>query len=377
VDKRIPSLDGIRAVAIFLVIALHISQHYKWPHAGTSMFKLLVGHDGAMWTGDGVGIFFVLSGFLITTLLVREFAKSGQIAVGPFYVRRAFRILPPLLVYLVFALGFCLYQHIPFIPQNFTAALFFYRDYYFVNDLWLTQHTWSLSVEEQFYLLWPVALLLLLRCKGRVAAASVAGALILITPLFRVLGSKVLPGFAHEELYMLHCRMDALMSGCFVALCVGLPKFEAVYQRVAKLWWMLPLEFWGISLLLGHLLGVAYRKSLGLTIDSVVMAFFILWATRNADHWVGRILNSRIMAQAGVLSYSAYLWQTFFLHEENRTWVGKFPFSLLYIWMAAWASFKLVEQPFLQLRGLLMRRPSAPAPSLKLSREEEEEVATV
>jgi peptidoglycan/LPS O-acetylase OafA/YrhL len=372
VDKRIPSLDGIRAVAIFLVIALHIGQHYKWPHPGTPAFKLLVGHDGATWTGDGVGIFFVLSGFLITTLLLREFAKSGRIAIGPFYVRRAFRILPPLLFYLAFALSFCLYHHIPFVPQSFTSALFFYRDYYFINDLWLTQHTWSLSVEEQFYLLWPVALLLLLRYKGRSAAAWAAGVLIVITPLFRVMGSKVLPGYAHEELYMLHCRMDALMSGCFVALCVGLPKFEAVYRKIAKLWWMLPLEFWGISLLLGHLLGIAYRKSVGLTIDSLVMAFFILWAARNADHWVGRILNCRFMVQAGVLSYSAYLWQTFFLHEGNKTWAGRFPFSLLYIWMSAWISFKLVEQPFLQLRDLLMRRKPVPVTGPKLNRKKEE-----
>ena len=87
-DKRIPSLDGIRAVAIFLVIVLHIGQHYHWPTAGTTAYKILIARGGAIWSGDGVGIFFVLSGFLITTLLLREFAKSGDIAVGPFYLRR-------------------------------------------------------------------------------------------------------------------------------------------------------------------------------------------------------------------------------------------------------------------------------------------------
>jgi peptidoglycan/LPS O-acetylase OafA/YrhL len=69
------------------------------------------------------------------------------------------------------------------------------------------------------------------------------------------------------------------------------------------------------------------------------------------------------------LSYSAYLWQTFFLHERNQTWSGKFPFSVLYIWIAAWASYKLVEQPALRLRGQLMRR--APARSPELSRDKE------
>ena len=355
-DKRIPSLDGIRAVAIFLVIVLHIGQHYHWPTAGTTAYKILIARGGAIWSGDGVGIFFVLSGFLITTLLLREFAKSGDIAVGPFYLRRAFRILPPLLVYLAFAFGFCLYEHIPFSPQNFTSALFFYRDYFFANDLWLTQHTWSLSVEEQFYLVWPVVLLLVLHYRGRTAAAHLAGALILLTPLMRICGGRLFPSLAHQELYMLHCRVDSLMSGCFVALCVGMPSFEAAYQKIARVWWILPLEFWGVSLLMGNLFGLVYRKSIGLTVDSLVVAFFILWATRNANHWVGRLLNSRIMVQAGVISYSAYIWQTFFLHEGNKTWSGKFPFSLVYVWIAAWVSYRFIETPALQLRDKLLRR---------------------
>lgn len=368
-DKRIASLDGIRAVAIFLVIVLHLGQHYGWPPVGTTAHKILIGRSFAIWTGDGVGIFFVLSGFLITSLLVREFGKSGRIAIGPFYLRRACRILPPLLVYLAFAFCFCLYERVPVIPQNFTSALFFYRDYFFVNDLWLTQHTWSLSVEEQFYLLWPVILLLALRYRGRVAAAKIAAGLILITPILRVSGSRLMPSLAHQELYMLHCRMDALMCGCFVALCVGLPRFEDVYQKIARIWWILPLEFWGISLLMGDLFGVVYRKSIGLTIDSLTAALFILWAARNADHWLGRILNSRIMVQAGVMSYSAYLWQTFFLHDANKTWSGKFPFSVLYIWIAAWASYNLVEKPALRLRDRLLRRNSTRRPKPSIEKE--------
>jgi peptidoglycan/LPS O-acetylase OafA/YrhL len=369
-DKRIPSLDGIRAIAIFLVLVLHISQHFRWPTYGTRPYDLLFGREGALWTGDGVGIFFVLSGFLITTLLVREFNKTGTLAIGPFYVRRAFRILPPLLAYLAFAFVFCLVERIPFGPQNFTSALFFYRDYHFANDLWLTQHTWSLSVEEQFYLVWPILLLVLLGYKGRSAAAWCAAVLIVITPVFRIAGSKLMPGLAHEELYMLHCRMDALMSGCFIALCVGLPKFEAFYKYVAKVWWILPLEFWGISPLLGHIVGITFRKSVGLTLDSMTIGFFILWTARNADHWVGRFLNCRFMVQAGVLSYSAYIWQTFFLHENNRTWSGRFPFSLVYIWMAAWISYKLVELPALALRERVMRRPKTAGPDLMTKRPE-------
>lgn len=351
----------MRAVAIFLVIALHISQHYEALIKGSQFWSALIGRDKAMWTGDGVGIFFVLSGFLITSLLLREFDSSGQIAIGLFYTRRAFRILPPLVVYLAFVFCFCLLRHIPFVSENFTSAMFFYRDYYFVKDLWLTQHTWSLSVEEQFYLLWPVALLLLLlRYNGTRAAAWSALALITLTPLMRIGLSKVVPGLAHEEYYTFHSRIDALMSGCFVALCVGKPKFEAVYRVIAKFWWILPLEFWTVS----HILGLNYRKSVGLTIDSLVMAFFILWVTRNEDHWLGRFLNSRLMVQAGVLSYSAYLWQTFFLHAGNDTWAGKFPFSVLYIWIVAWASYKLIEQPSLRLRDLIMRHRAVRIPEL-------------
>src|SRR5437016_9874457 len=134
--KRIPSLDGIRAIAIAMVILLHTSHRYQWPQPGTLPFQFLVGRGGGLWTGDGVGIFFVLSGFLITTLLVREFENTNQIDLRAFYLRRAFRILPPLALYLLFALAFCYLERVPFSTQNFTSAVFFYRDYYFGPDLW-------------------------------------------------------------------------------------------------------------------------------------------------------------------------------------------------------------------------------------------------
>ena len=358
-NKRIASLDGIRAVAIFAVILFHIGERFSWPHSNTLASTLLVGHGGGVWAGDGVGIFFVLSGFLITTLLIREFERSGKIAISAFYARRAFRILPPLLVYLGFVLVFCIYEHVPFKAQNFTSALFFYRDYYFTNDLWATQHTWSLSVEEQFYLLWPIGLLFLLRYRSRAAASRVALGLILMAPLLRVSVSMLkIPAITHQELYMLHCRMDSLMCGCFVALCADAPRFEAVYRKLAKVWWIFPLEFWGVSLLLGNVLGITYRKSIGLTIDSIAIAFFILWATRNGEHWVGRILNSPVMVRAGVLSYSAYLWQTFFLHAQNKTFAASMPLCLILIWIAAWCSYSFVELPSLRLREFLLRRPA-------------------
>src|SRR6185312_2065238 len=101
----------MRAIAIFLVIALHVSQRFAWGVAqgpkGVAEYFLL-GRSA-----DGVGIFFVLSGFLITHLLLREYEEKGRISLKDFYIRRAFRILPPFYTYLLFVLCFCALVHIP------------------------------------------------------------------------------------------------------------------------------------------------------------------------------------------------------------------------------------------------------------------------
>jgi peptidoglycan/LPS O-acetylase OafA/YrhL len=353
--RRIPSLDGLRALAILMVIALHLSQRFSIPdlHTKSGAFVYVI----LGLSGDGVGIFFVLSGFLITSLLLREYDATGRIDFYDFYLRRTFRILPPLYAYLAFVVIFCAIIRYPLHLSTITGSALFYRNYYPADGQWLTEHTWSLCVEEQFYLLWPIALVWALNRGGKAAAARLAAVLIILAPVLRVATkTSHLHIFDHRIGYLLHARMDALMCGCLMALLVNTPKFEAFYVRIARFWWLLPLEFMIFSGVLTLSFGVSYRNSVGYTVDSVFVALFLVWAARNEHSWVGKILNSRVMSQIGVLSYSAYIWQTFFIHDGNPTWANHMPWAFALIWIAAALSYNLIEGPSLNLRKSLENR---------------------
>jgi peptidoglycan/LPS O-acetylase OafA/YrhL len=129
----------------------------------------------------GVRVFFVISGFLITTLLVDEAKKSGGVSLGAFYARRAFRIFPPYYVYLLamMVLGAVGWVEIPW-PDAVRA--FTYTVNYAPERVWYVGHAWSLSVEEQFYLVWPVVL----RAAGMKRGAWIALGAVVLSPLVRV-----------------------------------------------------------------------------------------------------------------------------------------------------------------------------------------------
>ena len=138
--KRIPSLDGLRAISILLVVFGHLARRLHGPQLFWENYPLI-----------GVRIFYVISGYLITHILIREQQRSGTIKLRDFYIRRAFRIFPAALVFLVIVIAFnwsgLHWYHI--------AAAFLYLVNFDFTRPWFLGHLWSLSVEEQFYFLWP------------------------------------------------------------------------------------------------------------------------------------------------------------------------------------------------------------------------------
>src|SRR5947209_3439497 len=142
-ERRIPSLDGLRAISITLVMLSHL---LKWKHISVAV----LGAYGSL----GVFIFFVLSGYLITNLLLREYQRTSTISLRDFYLRRAFRIFPAAFVFLVVVI--VLYRHQ--MTWFHVAAAVLYVANMDITRPWIFGHLWSLSIEEQFYLLWPFAL---------------------------------------------------------------------------------------------------------------------------------------------------------------------------------------------------------------------------
>lgn len=356
--SRIPSLDGLRALSIFLVIALHTIQRFNITHHVPLIWY-------AIFNGDtGVYIFFVISGYLITSLLLHEQQKRGSISMRSFYFRRAMRILPPIYFYVAVLLVLGWAGRLAVTKIDVFSALFFFHNYAATSSMWSLEHFWTLSVEEQFYFIWPCILYFCLRHRpgiaGRMAAAKVAIAVILVSPIIRVVSFRLpVPYLHHSDMF--HMRADTLMFGCVVALLQGTPLFERAYIFATKIWWAPPAVIF-LSDCLGARFQNYWELPIGITITGIAIAFFLLWCVRNPRSAVGRVLNARLIMHIGVLSYSIYVWQTLFLHHSNGTVFGPslklistFPGNWIAILIVAEFSYYVIEQPSLRLRNRLMR----------------------
>ena len=354
--NRIPSLDGLRAISIFMVVTLHTIERYGADHPVSIVWYGLF--NGA----SGVFIFFEISGFLITTLLLQEDAKRGSVSLSGFYLRRAFRILPPLYLYIgvVMLLGLAGCLHVESI--DVAGSAFFFHNLV-SGSTWSLEHLWSISVEEQFYLVWPFILVFCLRGKSigtRMKAAIFPASVIVLSPVLRVL-LRLSHDATLRAASVHYLRFDFIRFGCLVALLQGTPRFEAVYRFCTQWWWAPPLTMAicnGVSAVYQNY----FDLTVGFTISGFAIAIFLLWCTRNAETLVGRLLNSWVMARIGVLSYSIYLWQTLFLHAGNEAvfrflpWLGRFPGNWLGFLVAGATSYYVVEQPALRLRDMMTRR---------------------
>ncbi len=343
--KRVPSLDGLRTFAVFTVIGCHLLQRFS---SGMAMAPQI----------DGVEIFFVLSGFLITLLLLKEQGKTGEINLFSFYKRRVLRIVPPFYVYLVFVAVFCAFtaQAMPW--RQLGSAALFLSNMDPKGGSPFTDHLWSLALEEQFYLAWPLLLVLLLRSGGRRRAAQAALLLIVLSPVARIIFT-VLPmgALSHHQAMLLPARMDSLFSGCLFALLIGNRRFERVYTSLSPYWWTAPLFLIVLSPLLRLVLGNSYTFTIGYTVESLAIAYFMLWATRQPSTLTGRVLNWKPFVSLSLASYSIYLYQGGLIHLNNGiTWANSLWRILLIVCVAATLAYYLVEQPIARLRNKLAAR---------------------
>jgi peptidoglycan/LPS O-acetylase OafA/YrhL len=350
--RRLPSLDGLRAVSITMVVACHAAKVLSADHhvPGLGLFRAF----GPL----GVTVFFVISGFLITTLLLEELRRSGEIRLSAFYGRRAFRILPAYWAFLagVFVLTCSGLVENP--PTAFGRALFFVSDYASTHT-WSLGHSWSLSVEEQFYLLWPAALVAL----GPRRARTLALALVVGSPLIRLGSYLWTPELRGAIGNMLHTRVDALMIGCLLALLRQ--ERHAVLGWATRRWAGAAAA--GVLLLLAPAatveLGGIYQLVAGYSLEAIAAGVLVQWAIENSGTLAGRALNVRWIAAIGSLSYSLYLWQEPLLDPHAHLSAAWLPVRIALAFGLAWGSYRFIEQPFLALRARLrvgeQERPSA------------------
>jgi peptidoglycan/LPS O-acetylase OafA/YrhL len=388
-----PALDGVRALAISLVVLFH----YPW---GNRFYGANPVHGGFL----GVDAFFVLSGFLITTLLLQEHAALGALSLRRFYARRALRLLPALGV----LVGIAVILHFTLARGNGnrpTALGFFGMIFYVANwveiyrpgALALFSHTWSLAIEEQFYLVWPVILMLLLRRRLRLGAIAVltAGGIVAAAvwrawywhshfghrafldyylALTNHVGTTEPGALDHRTLvwnrwyFGSDTRADALLAGCLTAIVLVwlLPRLGArartrlsaaaglalvgcgiiVWRAVVVLSGWLPV--WGI---------------LALELGVSVLIAGLVAAPRGP---LARLFGLAPLAWLGRRSYAVYLFHTVVFEYCGRSHVHlspplSFTFQIVVVLAVAELSFRLVEAPMLRRKRHF--EPPAPSPS--------------
>jgi peptidoglycan/LPS O-acetylase OafA/YrhL len=346
-NGRMPSLDGLRAVSIMMVFYGHLEGVRGFPRLRLSRWMGDVGHLGVI-------VFFVISGFLITSLLMGEREKTGSISLKNFYLRRTLRIFP---AFYAFILALVVASALGLAPLGATDLVFSltYTVNYSAAPSWNVGHLWSLSIEEQFYLLWP-ALFLVLRERRALVAALLA---FLAGPLVRATMHVVFPGHSPlRDLPIFPAMADNIAIGCALALMRPWLLARDWYLRLTASRWLfllLPLIF-----LVNRLLGYTLVDLLGSPVMLVSIAILIEASTRHPHSFAGRFLNWKPVVFVGVLSYSLYLWQQPFLDRHSQAAFAAFPFDVALAVAAALASYFLVERLFLGLRRRLERTAGLP-----------------
>jgi peptidoglycan/LPS O-acetylase OafA/YrhL len=357
-----PQLDGIRALAVVGVVAFHASI------------------TGAQGGNLGVEPFFVLSGFLITALLAQEHIGDGGVRLGAFYARRALRLLPALGAFLLVAFAYSRVR--PDAPENvgfdrdLLATLGYVANWSMAFkdtfETHLLSHTWTLAIEEQFYLLWPLALVALLRRRGDLrlpfvlACAGAVGLTAWRVALYR--SGASLPRVA----WALDTRVPALLIGAALGLgaVLGwLPRSRA-FARIASTTGFLALLF----VFLSHRYGIAAisfdpgRQFVeGVLVADVASALLLVGVLDDARWPVTRLLTTRPAIWIGKVSYGLYLWHAavFQVLIPERTGLAPMPNQALRLAVTAvlvLASYHLVELPFLRRKGRFERRRDLTAP---------------
>jgi peptidoglycan/LPS O-acetylase OafA/YrhL len=296
---HIASLDGMRALAVMIVFV---------GHAG-------LGH--IVPGGFGVTVFFFLSGYLITTLLRREYEQHGTISFPKFYLRRVYRIFPPL--YLVLAILIALKLsgsvHHDMTWTAVAAQVFHLTNYYLVTYpsveaapvVPYTVPFWSLAVEEHFYLLFPLALLVLLKrwSYGQAAAALALGCVLVLLWRFALLGIAGDPG--HYTYHATDTRLDSLLYGCIMGLWLN-PALDKAPDGIGGRGWTVLCSL-AIALLAASFLwrSEEFRTTLRYTLQGIALFPLFYCAVRYHRLALFSWLNTRPVRALGLVSYTFYL----------------------------------------------------------------------
>jgi peptidoglycan/LPS O-acetylase OafA/YrhL len=316
--------------------------HGRFGFFGGSPLLMRIASHG----GIGVDIFFALSGFLICGLLLDEFARTGDLSLRRFYIRRCFRILPPYFAALAGICAASLFAGVSITRSDLMSCLLFYRNYLPLGidqqGGFYTAHFWSLAVEEHFYLIWPVLLLLAKPKRAGKVALTLALLIFAWRQAQEHFHLSVFPAASFDA--RTDNRMDALLWGCLAA--IYLPAMKRIFERIrfTQLW--LPI----LALVI-----LVEAKHLGGLWLAILLPALLLSTVIQPASLLSQVLEWQPLRWIGSLSYSLYLWQELFLPElHSMASPGIFhnlqhwPWNVPAILLCAVSSRYLLELPMVR-----------------------------
>jgi len=331
-----PAINGLRGFAVLWVMAFH--------------FNLPLGRDGIF----GVDMFFAISGFLISILLIEEYEKNKKIRLLDFYIRRILRLYPALLCMLI-AVVF-------FVPRAYIISTLFYftnwiKALHLQPESLYLDHTWSLSIEEQFYLIWPVLLMILLRSKLPRKVLFVFPASLGLISAF----SRVCIWNSTQDWFRVYMGTDLHADGLLLGSALGLqtaytdPSYFNKHKMVNTL--ITVLSFTLLAwLLIEKQMDRSFIPIAGNLLVSLITLVILYRLVLAPSQLIIKILSFPLLVKIGVISYGLYLW-----HSPISAWIdlGKSsinPIFLGYIKILltcfiATISYVFVEKPFLKLKN--------------------------
>jgi peptidoglycan/LPS O-acetylase OafA/YrhL len=348
------TLDGWRAIAIVSVMIFHDHVRTLGPVSTDFLHRY-----GAL----GVPLFFGISGLLITTRLLEEERLFGAFSLKGFYLRRVFRIQPAALLFLGMMVLAHLLFHLPFIYKGLIQALCLVRNVGNWNGtlpgMRITEHFWSLSIEEQFYLVLPCLLFFIRARRHRLAVLFIAASgffcwtVVAVPRLAYYINRYYINIRGHHTELNLH----GLLFGSGLAVLVSYPKTR---ERVRR--FLLPTALIGVCVALALLR--ALRHHYDTIWITAAFPFLVLSTVLHPESLPGRVLEWAPLRFIGRISYSLYLWQQLFMgvaHFAAGTslyWVDYAPANYLLAFTAALLSFYFIEKPAIRLGHRLAPPPT-------------------
>lgn len=294
-SKEIPTLDGFRAFSVILVFLSH------------------AGFGNIIPGGLGVTIFFFLSGYLITTLLLKEYGTTGRINFKYFYLRRFLRLFPPLLLTIV--ISYILVE-IGMLGGGISVEGFLFQVFYLANYhsifAWPGQVPhgtgilWSLAIEEHFYIFFPLLLLALIKIINKRQLATVLLIVCLLILFWRIM---LVMHYQTEDIrtyYATDTRIDSILYGCVLALIISPERMQQDTSSISKPYLLLIL---GTLLIITSLVfrGIEFRETIRYTIQGIGLMPIFYFGIKHSNHLLFIIFNTSPIKLLGRLSYFIYL----------------------------------------------------------------------